>query len=78
MYRSHAYESITAATIVIGIIVYGLIRAYIGGRIILLGQCVRVFDRDKNPVWYWICFVVYLCLIPLIISMALRYVRNNW
>lgn len=78
MYRSHAYESITGATIVISIIIYGLIRGYQSGKVLLVARGYKVFDRTENPLGYWFCFTFYLGLIALIISMTWQYARSNW
>lgn len=78
MDHDRAYFSIGGAVAMIVLIIYGLVRSCITGRIILFSRYPRVFDRSESPVSYWFAFVFYVLLIFLIVSLTNGYVRSIW
>ena len=70
------YLSIGTAITLSGIIVYGLLRGYKSGILLVFGWYPKIIRRAETPLQYWFWFIFYLFLIVLIISMSAGYVRS--
>jgi hypothetical protein len=66
-----ARVSLTLGAVIVGVVVYALVRSFRKGVVVLYGRTgVSLIRRSESPVGFWILFTVYLLLVPTIIWLV--------